>query len=240
MGRCIANHLVSLATVNPRDYALDARGTVDDSPYGGGPGMVMQVAPLRAAITAARQGDSVTSHVAYLSPQGRRFDQDAVAELAAYEHLVLVAGRYEGIDERIAERDIDSEWSIGDVVVNGGEIPAMLIIEAITRQLPGALGDPQSAEFDSFSDGLLDHPHYTRPEEIAGQRVPAVLLSGDHGAIARWRRRQQILRTLVRRPDLLTTASLSNEDLDLLADCQAELQEAGNRESGPDKDRNKP
>ncbi|MEQ8495074.1 MAG: tRNA (guanosine(37)-N1)-methyltransferase TrmD [Gammaproteobacteria bacterium] len=220
--------LVAIEAINPRDFAPDRRGTVDDAPYGGGPGMVMMVPPLRDAIRAARSRyDGVASHVAYLSPQGRRFEQDSIAGLAAHPHLVLVAGRYEGIDERVIARDIDSEWSIGDFVVSGGELPALTLIDAIVRTLPGALGDAGSAAADSFVDGLLDYPHYTRPEVCDGDRVPAVLLSGDHAAIARWRRRRQLARTRARRPDLLAAATLSESDRALLADIAAEEDGAG-------------
>ncbi len=226
IGRARTAGVVAIETLNPRDFAADRRGTVDDTPYGGGPGMVMMVAPLRAAIGAARAATPGAAHVACLSPQGRRFEQGAVGELARHTHLVLVAGRYEGIDERIMTHDVDSEWSVGDFVVSGGEVPAMLMIDAIARTLPGALGDQRSAAEDSFVDGLLDCPHFTRPESIDGERVPAVLLSGDHAAIAAWRRMQRLGRTLARRPDLLAGRTLSAEDEALLA--------AFRRESGED------
>ena len=214
--RCCERGLIEISTINPRAYASDRRGTVDDTPYGGGPGMVMLPGPLRAAIAAARQRLALPAHVIYLSPQGRRFEQRDVADMVAYDHLVLVAGRYEGIDERIAERDIDSEWSVGDFVVSGGEVPAMLMIDAIVRCLPDALGDARSASADSFSDGLLDYPHYTRPEAFEQQAVPAVLLSGNHAAVARWRRQQQLGRTWLRRPDLLEGRELDRDDRALL------------------------
>ncbi len=217
IGRACDDALIAIKAINPRDFADDRRGTVDDSPYGGGPGMVMMVAPLRRAIEAARATSAAPAQVAYLSPQGRRFDQRAVAELRKVEHLILVAGRYEGIDERLLGRDIDSEWSVGDFIVSGGELPAMLMIDAITRTIPGALGDERSALEDSFSDGLLDYPHYTRPEMVDGVQVPAVLTSGDHAAIARWRRQQRLVRTLQRRPDLLKRDDLSAEDEALVA-----------------------
>lgn len=211
VGRCRSRGLLTIETINPRSFALNRRATVDDTPYGGGPGMVMMVAPLRAAIAAARTL-TPTSLVIYLSPQGRRFRQREVARLAAHPHLVLVAGRYEGIDERLLARDIDEEWSVGDFVVSGGEVPAMLILDAIVRTLPDALGDERSVEEDSFSDGLLDHPHYTRPELLDGQAVPAVLLSGHHAEIDAWRRQQRIGRTWARRPDLLPSQGLSMSD----------------------------
>ncbi|MGE0485752.1 MAG: tRNA (guanosine(37)-N1)-methyltransferase TrmD [Gammaproteobacteria bacterium] len=207
VGRSRARGLVEIATVNPRQYADDRRGTVDDAPYGGGPGMVMMVTPLRRAIAAARERHGGRTLVVYLSPQGSCFNQGKVAELTGFDHLILLAGRYEGIDERVIARDVDCELSVGDFIVSGGEVPAMLVIDAITRTLPGALGDARSAVEDSFSDGLLDHPHYTRPEVVDGDAVPAVLLSGDHGAIAEWRRAQRWARTRARRPDLLEPAA---------------------------------
>ena len=216
IGRCVERGLVNVESVNPREFTADRRHTVDDSPYGGGPGMVMMVEPLRKAIAAAKRRDSRAAHVIYLTPQGRRFDQRGVRELRDRDHLIFVAGRYEGIDERVVERDVDSEWSIGDVVFSGGEIPAVLMIDAIVRTLPGVLGDERSAEEDSFCDGLLDYPHYTRPEVVADDAVPAVLLSGDHGAIARWRRQQQLARTYLKRPDLLDAQVLSGDDQALL------------------------
>ncbi len=211
IGRCQSRGLVTIEAVNPRSFASDRRATVDDTPYGGGPGMVMMAAPLRAAIADARSL-APASLVIYLSPQGRRFRQRDVARLAACRHLVLVAGRYEGIDERLLARDVDEEWSVGDFVLSGGEVPAMLMIDAIVRTLPEALGDERSAQEDSFSDGLLDHPHYTRPEILDGQAVPAVLLGGHHAEIAAWRRQQRIGRTWQRRPDLLSSLGLSAKD----------------------------
>jgi tRNA (guanine37-N1)-methyltransferase len=222
VGRACERGLIDIETVNPRDYAPDRRSTIDDTPYGGGPGMVMMVGPLRKAISAARERSDCAVHVAFLTPQGRRFEQHCVPELAGHGHLVLVAGRYEGIDERIVSHDIDSEWSIGDFVASGGELPALLMIDTIARTLDGVLGDQCSAQEDSFCDGLLDYPHYTRPESIDEQNVPAVLLSGDHGAIARWRRKQRLGRTLERRPDLLEQASLSDADRSLLEEYQRE------------------
>lgn len=215
VGRCQSRGLVAIETINPRTYTSDRRATVDDSPYGGGPGMVMMAAPLRAAIAAARAA-TPSSLVIYMSPQGRRFQQRDVPRLAACPHLVMVAGRYEGIDERLLARDIDEEWSVGDFVLSGGEVPAMLMIDAIVRTLPDALGDERSAQEDSFSDGLLDHPHYTRPEVLDGVAVPPVLLSGHHADITAWRRQQRIGRTWDRRPDLLPAAGLSAADRLLL------------------------
>jgi tRNA (guanine37-N1)-methyltransferase len=214
-GRAIQRGLLELETWNPRDYSEDRHGAVDDRPYGGGPGMVMQVQPLRAAIRAARSAGSAAP-VIYLSPQGRRLDQQKVLELAGLERLVLLTGRYEGIDERIIDMDVDEELSIGDYVLSGGELPALVVLDAVTRLLPGALGDEDSAQNDSFMDVLLDYPHYTRPEEIDGKRVPDVLISGNHSLIDRWRRKQALGRTWQRRPDLLEALQLDAEQQELL------------------------
>jgi tRNA (guanine37-N1)-methyltransferase len=215
-GRALERGIITLATWNPRDYTLDRHRTVDDRPYGGGPGMVMKVEPLRAAIRAARAAAGSAARVLYLSPQGRRLDQAGVGELAQRSGLILVAGRYEGIDERVVESEIDEEWSIGDYVLSGGELPALVLIDAVTRLLPGALGDADSAQQDSFMEGLLDYPHYTRPEVLEGQSVPVVLLGGDHAAIHRWRRKQALGRTWLRRPELLQTVALDAEARRLL------------------------
>lgn len=202
-GRALREGLLEAACFNPRDYTSDRHRTVDDRPYGGGPGMVMRPEPLVAAITAARAWTR-EGRVLYLSPQGRVLNHHAVAAMAAAEQdLILIAGRYEGIDERVISLEVDEEWSIGDYVLSGGELPAMVLLDAMIRQLPGALGDAESAEQDSFVDGVLDCPHYTRPPRYRGLAVPEVLLSGDHAAIARWRREQALERTRVRRPDLL-------------------------------------
>jgi tRNA (guanine37-N1)-methyltransferase len=215
-GRAIKQGLLSLQFWDPRDYANDRHRTVDDRPYGGGPGMVMQVAPLQAAIDAAKKELGPATRVIYLSPQGRPLDQAAVKMLAERSSMILVAGRYEGIDERLIETTVDEEWSVGDYVLSGGELPAMLLLDAVVRYLPGALGHSESAEQDSFSKGLLDHPHYTRPEDIAGHAVPPVLMSGDHQAIAIWRLKQALGRTWLRRPELLEKINLSKEQEDLL------------------------
>jgi tRNA (guanine37-N1)-methyltransferase len=217
-GRAVARGLLEVHCWNPRDYAADRHRTVDDRPYGGGPGMVMLVEPLRAAIRAARAAAGSQARVLYLSPQGRRLDQPGVAELAARPRLILVAGRYEGVDERVIEAEVDEEWSIGDYVLSGGELGAMVVIDAVTRQLPGALGHAEAAGQDSFATGLLDCPHYTRPEEIDGRRVPEVLLSGNHAAIRRWRLRQALGRTWLRRPDVLRQLALDEEQQELLAE----------------------
>ncbi len=221
-GRAAEAGLLELVTWNPRDYAPDRHRTVDDRPYGGGPGMVMLFAPLREAIRAARAEAPAGSRVAYLSPQGRRLDQAGIEALAARPGLILVAGRYEGIDERLVDAEIDEEWSLGDFVLSGGELAAMAVVDAVTRLIPGALGDADSAEQDSFVDGLLDCPHYTRPEVADGRTVPAVLLSGDHAAIARWRSKQALGRTWLRRPDLLDRVALDEEQQRLLEEFIAE------------------
>ena len=222
-GRAIRDGKIGLQAWNPRDFATDRHRTVDDRPYGGGPGMVMTVEPLRSAVKAAREahGDGVA--VSLLSPQGRRLDQAAVGHLARREGLVLVCGRYEGIDERLIALEVDEEWSIGDYVISGGELAAAVVIDAVARLQPGVLGDEQSAEQDSFTDGLLDCPHYSRPERVAEMDVPEVLLSGDHEAIRRWRRKQALGRTWERRPELLEGRRLDTEDEALLAEYRQEL-----------------
>jgi tRNA (guanine37-N1)-methyltransferase len=219
VARALSRELATLMLWNPRDFTRDAHRTVDDRPYGGGPGMVMKVEPLAAAIDAARAAAAaagVTSRVAYLSPQGRLLDQAAMGEIAASPGWVLVAGRYEGIDERLIEDHIDEEWSIGDYVLSGGELPVMVVMDAVIRLLPGALGHADSAQQDSHADMLLDCPHYTRPERIGGRAVPDVLLSGDHRAIARWRLKQSLGRTWLRRPELLAQRPLSADEQRLL------------------------
>jgi len=210
-GRAIKDRKVELRCWNPRDYAQGVHRSVDDRPYGGGPGMVMRPEPLAQAIEAAR-GDDARVRVGCLSPQGRRLDQAGVQELAERDRLLLVCGRYEGIDERVMECLVDEEWSIGDFVLSGGEPAAAVMIDAVVRLLPGVLGHELSAVQDSFSDGLLDCPHYTRPETWRGRNVPAVLLSGDHARIERWRRAQAIERTRSRRPDLLEEHELDAVD----------------------------
>ena len=214
-GRAFERGQAQLRLWNPRDYTHDVHRTVDDRPYGGGPGMVMKVEPLRAAILDAKRA-TPGSRVAYLSPQGRRFDQQVAAELAGRDGMILVAGRYEGIDERIIARCVDEEWSIGDYVLSGGELAAMVVMDAVIRLLPGVLGHEDSAAQDSYMAGLLDCPHYTRPEEIDGLRVPGVLLSGNHEEIRRWRLKQALGRTWERRPDLLAHRELTGEERKLL------------------------
>jgi tRNA (guanine37-N1)-methyltransferase len=216
VGRGIERGIASLDCQDPRAFTNDPHRTVDDRPYGGGPGMVMKYEPLAAAIQAARDEVPAGSPVICLSPQGRVFDQAAADRLASLPGLILLAGRYEGIDERLIEAHVDEELSLGDFVLSGGEIAAMAVIDAIVRLLPGALGDDQSAEQDSFANGLLDCPHYTRPEEIDGRRVPDVLLSGDHAKIAAWREKQALGRSALRRPDLLERLDLTVEQKKLL------------------------
>ncbi|MDZ7662490.1 tRNA (guanosine(37)-N1)-methyltransferase TrmD [Thiohalophilus sp.] len=217
-GRALSRGLVEVGFYNPRDYTADRYQTVDDRPYGGGPGMVMMVEPLRDAIRDARGSSDSAGRVIYLSPQGRKLDQAGLEQLSRHSHLILVCGRYEGIDERLIDAEVDEEWSIGDYVLSGGELAAMVMMDGITRLLPDALGHEDSAQQDSFSDGLLDFPQFTRPETIEGRQVPPVLLSGDHRAIERWRLKQALGRTWLRRPDLLETLELDEDKQTLLAE----------------------
>jgi tRNA (guanine37-N1)-methyltransferase len=221
-GRAMEHGLVDLRLVNPRDFTSDRHHQVDDRPYGGGPGMVMMVEPLRAAIRAAREGFEPKVRTVYLSPQGKRLDQDGLNGFAKREAVVLVCGRYEGLDERLITTEVDEEWSIGDYVLSGGELAAMVLVDGITRLLPGALGHKDSAREDSFMDGLLDCAHYTRPERVDDLGVPEVLLSGNHEAIRRWRLKESLGRTWLRRPDLLVERALSAEQLTLLREFQSE------------------
>ena len=216
VGRAQQRGLIKVDVENPRDHTSDAHRTVDDRPYGGGPGMVMKVEPVAAALESAKGKLPEGCPIVYLSPQGRVFDQAGAKRFSALPGLVLLAGRYEGIDERLIESHIDEEISLGDFVLSGGEIAAMAVIDAVVRLLPGVLGDDESAIQDSFTEGLLDHPHYTRPEEIAGRKVPDVLLSGDHAKIARWRNKQALGRSYERRPDLLEKLDLTDEQRTLL------------------------
>jgi len=225
-GRAVRNSLVDLQFWNPRDFARNQHRTVDDRPYGGGPGMVMMAEPLSAALADARKtmGDA---RVIHLSPEGRRLDHEGVRELASRDKLIFLAGRYEGIDERLLEAEVDEEWSVGDYVISGGELAAMVILDSVIRQLPGALGDDASAEQDAFVDGLLDCGHFTRPEVFQGRAVPKVLLSGDHEAIRRWRLKQSLGRTWLKRPDLLEKRILNSEERILLKEFQQEQEKAG-------------
>jgi tRNA (guanine37-N1)-methyltransferase len=217
-GRAIQKGLVQLGTVNPRDYTDDRHNTVDARPYGGGPGMVMLVEPLRDAIRQAKSVLSDNAKVIYLSPQGRKLDQAGLQSLVEDEELILLCGRYEGIDERLIASEVDEEWSIGDYVISGGELAAMVLIDGVTRLVPGALGHEESAQQDSFMNGLLDTPHYTRPEVLDGEAVPGVLLSGHHKNIEAWRLKQALGRTWLRRPDMLEKLTLTQVEKDLLAE----------------------
>ncbi len=217
-GRAVKRGQLTVEYSNPRDHAHDRHRTVDDRPFGGGPGMLMKVEPLLEAIEAIREKAPSTPRVIYLSPQGQPLTQQRAEELAQLDSLVLLCGRYEGIDERIIEMCVDEEISIGDYVLSGGELGAMVLLDAVTRLIPGVLGHADSAVEDSFSAGWLDCPHYTRPEEFAGQRVPEVLLSGNHALIRRWRLKQSLGRTWQRRPELLAELTLSKEQQQLLAE----------------------
>lgn len=223
VGRAIESGRINVRTWNPRDYASDKHRSVDDRPYGGGPGMVMSVEPLRTTIREVRAAAGADARVSLLSPQGERFDQAAARKLARRERLIFLCGRYEGIDERLIDLEVDEEWSIGDYVLSGGELPAAVIVDTVSRLLPGVLGNAESAEQDSFWSGLLDFPHYTRPEEFEGMMVPPVLISGDHQAVNRWRKQQSLLRTLIRRPELLDSVELDEETKAMLDACRRQL-----------------
>lgn len=239
-GRAVRQQLLQLYYFSPRDYTQDRHRTVDDKPYGGGPGMLMKTGPVSLAIGAAKarlqehkgRATEVGAHgktapkVLYLSPQGKPLSQQIVQELAAGPDLVLLCGRYEGVDERVLETLVDAEYSLGDFVLSGGELAAMALLDAVTRLLPGALGAAESAVQDSFEAGLLDHPHYTRPEEFEGRRVPAVLLSGDHAKIDEWRLKQRLGATWRKRPDLLQNLQLDKRQQRLLDDY---MREAGDK-----------
>jgi len=235
-GRALRREVVRLGTVNPREFTSDLHQTVDDRPYGGGPGMVLKYEPFCAAIDSARRRLPKGSPVVFLSPQGRRFDQAMASSLAALSGLILVAGRYEGFDERLIEAEGGQEVSLGDFVLSGGEIAAVAVIDAIVRLLPGTLGDEQSAVEDSFVDGLLDCPHYTRPEQVDGRAVPEVLLTGNHEAIRRWRLKQSLGRTAIRRPDLLETRGLSGDEQALLDEYMRERDTEARRDDNEDAD----
>jgi tRNA (guanine37-N1)-methyltransferase len=222
VGRGVERGLLQVQAWNPRDYATGNYRRVDDRPFGGGPGMVMLPEPLSACLAAARAAHAAPARVVYLSPQGPVLTQSRARELAALPRLLLVCGRYEGVDERFIGREVDEELSIGDYVLSGGELAAAVVMDAVGRLLPGVLNDAESAEQDSFEDGLLDCPHYTRSESLGTEGVPPVLLSGDHAAIRRWRRQQSLGRTWLRRPELLAGRELAAEDRRLLAQFQAE------------------
>ena len=220
VGRAMNNGLVDFALINPRHFADAPHYRVDDRPYGGGPGMVMQYQPLLGALEHARS-DS-TARVVYLSPQGQKLDQAMVRRFRTCSHLILLCGRYEGVDERFLEAHVDEECSLGDFVLSGGELAAMALIDAVVRTIPGALGHEESAEQDSFERGLLDYPHFTRPEKIGEIGVPEELLSGDHAKIARWRLKQSLGRTYLRRPDLIDHLELNEEEQSLLTEFLTE------------------
>ena len=222
-GRALEQGLAQLKTWNPREFAADERGTVDDRPFGGGPGMVLMAPPLAACIEKVRD-ETGAAPVGYLSPQGKPLDQAQIVRFSEARQLTLLCGRYEGVDQRLLDTMIDEEWSLGDYVLSGGELAAAVVIDALLRLLPGVLGDADSAVQDSFMEGLLDCPHYTRPETWRGQAVPAVLRSGDHGAVARWRRREALGRTWLRRPDLLEAQVLTEQDQALLEEFVEQYQ----------------
>ncbi|ATD65671.1 tRNA (guanosine(37)-N1)-methyltransferase TrmD [Neisseria weixii] len=224
-GRARKQNFWQFKAINPRQFSDNKLGYIDDRPFGGGPGMIMQAPPLQAAIDEAKKNTTGNSKVIYLSPQGTLFNHQKSVELAQAESLILLCGRYEGIDERLLQHSVDEEISMGDFVVSGGELPAMMLMDAVLRLIPGVLGDIQSAEQDSFSDGLLDCPHYTKPLEFQGMTVPDVLRSGNHGLIAEWRLKQSLQRTLARRPDLLEKRSLIPKETRLLQEILAEQRE---------------
>ena len=222
VGRAVQRGQVSVTAISPREYATDPRKTVDDRPFGGGPGMVLKVEPTRSALRAAVDALPEGSRRIYLGADGAPLTQSKVAELAKLPGMVLLAGRYEGVDERLISTEVDETISIGDYVLSGGELPALVLIDAVVRTLPGVLGDEESAQLDSFMTGLLDWPHYTRPEQFEDLRVPDVLIGGNHEAIRRWRLKQALGRTWLRRPDLLAAKVLTAEEQSLLAEFKAE------------------
>ena len=226
-GRAFKNRIMEFHCWNPRDFTHDRHRTVDDRPYGGGPGMLMKVQPLQDAITAAKQAAGDGVRVIYLSPQGKRLDQAGVQHLASIKKIILVAGRYEGVDERLIKAEIDEEWSLGDFVLSGGELAAITVIDAVARLIPDVLGHNQSAVQDSFYEGLLDCPHYTRPEVFQGESVPDVLVGGHHEKIRQWRLKQSLGRTWQRRPDLLEGKALSEEEKGLLEEFVREQSASG-------------
>ncbi len=223
-GRAIEQGLVELSVWNPRNYALDRHKTVDDRPYGGGPGMVMKYQPLKDAVDDVRHTFKAERvKVVYLSPQGKPITQQLINDSVALEQLILVAGRYEGVDERFIQRECQEEWSLGDFVISGGELAALVVIDAVSRLVPGVLGDSESAKYDSHMQGLLDHPHYTRPEKLEFGHVPRVLLSGNHKEIERWRMKQSLGQTWQKRPDLLLEKALTEQQQALLEEFKIEM-----------------
>lgn len=224
IGRALKSGLLQMQFWSPRKFTADRNRAVDNRPYGGGPGMLMMLEPLQAAICAARARAGDSAKVIYMSPQGRKLDQSGVYDLVANKKIVLVCGRYKGIDERVIQTEVDEEWSVGDYILSGGELPAMILIDSVARFIPGVLGHHSSAGSDSFADGLLDCPHYTRPKALKGMEVPAVLLSGNHSEIRRWRLKQSLGRTWLRRPELLENLVLNDEQVVLLTEFQREHQ----------------
>lgn len=221
-GKALQKGIISLNFFNPRDFTTDKHQTVDDKPYGGGPGMVMMAEPLSRAIKAAKQSTNAITPVVYLSPQGKPFDQQAAERFAQYDSVIFLSGRYEGIDERVIEQHVDEEWSIGDYILTGGELATMVMIDSITRLLPGVVGDQDSINQDTLTSGLLKHPQYTRPDSFNGLSVPSILLSGHHLHIERWRKKLSLGKTWQRRPDLLAKHKLTPEESQLLAEFIAE------------------
>jgi tRNA (guanine37-N1)-methyltransferase len=228
LGRAVEKGLIQIQTINIRDFTLDKHQVVDDAPYGGGQGMVMKVEPIARAIESVK-AQNPSARTIYLTPQGKPFHQDLARRLSTQSHLILLCGRYEGIDERVRELFIDDEISIGDYVLTGGELPAMVLVDAVSRFIPGVLGSDRSAEEDSFFNSLLEYPQYTRPVEFKGCRVPEVLLSGNHSAISLWRRKEAIRRTSLRRPDLLAKANLTDEEKGLLEEALQSDDDCGMR-----------
>ncbi len=224
LGKAIEKGLIQIRTINIRDYSLDKHQVVDDTPYGGGQGMVMKAEPIARAIEWVRSQDA-SARTIYLTPQGKPLNQDLARSLSAQSHLILLCGRYEGVDERVRELFIDEEISIGDYVLTGGELAAMVLVDAVSRFIPGVLGSDRSAEEESFFDSLLEYPQYTRPSDFRGSCVPEVLLSGNHSAISQWRRKEALRRTWLRRPDLLAKANLSEEDKRLLKEIRSSKNE---------------
>ena len=226
VGRAIHAGVLSIECFDPREHTSDVHRTVDDRPFGGGPGMVLKVEPARAALHAAMDGMPDGTRRVYMGAAGRPFDQGVARAALEWPGLVLLAGRYEGVDQRLIDAETDAEWSIGDYVLSGGELPALVVIDALARLLPGTLGSAESAEQESFSDGLLDWPHYTRPAELDGTQVPAVLTGGDHAAIGRWRLREALGRTWLRRPELLERRGMSEQERALLEEFKATIGKA--------------